>query len=119
MKKVTDVELSNTKNSSTLCTCAEGAYKLKKEIVLSVLKQSLLEKGIEEYEMVDRSLYEKYRCELSDCFENPGYLSDVLKYVYECAYTGFVKSIEAKLGVFTQEVEIKEFLEKLTRQEVA
>ena len=88
-------------------------YELKKEIVLYILKQSLLESGVAVFEMVNRSLFEKYRCEISDCYEKPQYLSDVLKYVYGMAYTKVVESIKKNLSKFSQEDGIKEFVDLL------
>jgi len=91
----------------------DGAYELKKDIVLYVLKQSLLESGEVIFEMVNRSLLEKYRCEISDCFEKPEYLSDVLKYVYDGSYHKVVESIKKNLNKFSHENGIKEFVEVL------
>ena len=89
-------------------------YQLKKSVVLFVLRQSLLESGHETFETVNRSLFEKYRCEISDCFEKPEYLLDVLKYVYDGSYIIVVESIKRGLDKFVQEHAIKEFLEKIS-----
>ena len=89
------------------------SYELKKTIVFYVLKNSLLESGEEIFEMVNRSLLEKYRCEISDCFEKPQYLSDVLKYVYDGSYPIVVESIKKNLSKFAHENGIKEFLKVL------
>jgi len=88
-------------------------YHLKKAVVLFVLKQSILESGMAAFEMVNRSLYEKYRCEISDCFEKPEYLSDVLRYVFDGSYVAIIESIKKNLDKFSQEKGIKEFLEKI------
>lgn len=90
-------------------------YDLKKGVVLYVIRQSLLESGKERFESVHRSLFEKYRCELSDCFEKPEYLVDVLKYVYDDSYTAIVETMKRGLNKFAQEGTIKEFLEKISR----
>ena len=114
MKKDSNLDLRKNQDTFTLHgTCEEG--QLKKDIVIFVLKQSLLETGKKTFDMVERSLYEKYRCELSDCFENPEYISDVLKYVYDGSYAKVVESIAQKLSGFEQETGIKEFLEKISR----
>ena len=88
-------------------------YQLKKEIVLFVVKRTILESGSPVFEMVNRSLFEKYRCEISDCFEKPEYLSDVLRYVFDGSYHTIIKSITKNLERFSQENGIKEFLEKI------
>lgn len=114
MQKVDNLNQSKDINTSSLHgRYTEGAYRLRKDVTIFVLKQTLLETGIEEFEMVERSLYEKYRYELSDCFENPECLSDVLRYVYDGSYAKIVESIGQKLDRFAQEVGIKEFLEKI------
>ena len=88
-------------------------YQLKKEIVLFVVKQTILESGSSFFEIVNRSLFEKYRCEISDCFEKPEYLSDVLRYVFDGSYHTVIESITKNLDRFAQESGIKEFLDKI------
>ena len=88
-------------------------YKLKKDIVQFVVRETILESGPSIFDLVDRSLYEKYRCEISDCFENPEFLVDVLRYVYDDSYRSVVESITSYLDKFGQESGIKEFLDEL------
>ncbi|MGI0009510.1 MAG: hypothetical protein ACRD92_07815 [Nitrosopumilaceae archaeon] len=88
-------------------------YQLKKEIVLFVVRQTILESGSSIFEMVNRSLFEKYRCEISDCFEKPEYLSDVLRYVFDSSHHIVIESITKNLDKFAQESGIKEFLDKI------
>ena len=90
-----------------------NGYQLKKEIVLFVVKRTIPESGSPVFEMVNRSLFEKYRCEISDCFEKPEYLSDVLKYVFDSSYHTIIESITKNLDKFAQESGIKEFLDKI------
>lgn len=114
MQKVTDLNQSINQDTLTLSgTYGNEAYQLKKDVVLFVLRQSLLESRIKAFEMVNRSLYEKYRCEISDCFEKPEYLVDVLKYVYDGCYTEVVASMKRGLDKFAEEDTIKEFLGKI------
>lgn len=116
MQKVTS--LNQSKNQAIFATSEESdndVYHLKKTVVLFVLRQSLLESGREAFEMVNRSLFEKYRCEISDCFEKPEYLVDVLKYVYDGSYATVVESMKRSLDKFAQEGSIKEFLEKIVQ----
>ena len=116
MQKAPDLDKSQHKYQENLTSSGKldsNVYQLKKEVVLFVLKQSLLESGTKSFEMVTRSLFEKYRCDISDCFEKPEYLSDVLKYVYDGSYMTFVESIRKKLDKFSKESGIKEFLEKI------
>ena len=111
------IGLAQNKNQTIfISTDASGddVYHLKKSVVLFVLRQSLLESGREAFDMVIRSLYEKYRCEISDCFEKPEYLVDVLRYVYDGSYETIVESMKQSLDKFAQEGAIKEFLEKIS-----
>jgi len=114
MQKVTSlIQSKNQAIFTSYDSSNNDAYQLKKTVVLFVLRQSLLESGREAFEMVNRSLFEKYRCEISDCFEKPEYLVDVLKYVYDGSYTAVVESMKRSLDKFAQEGAIKEFLEKI------
>jgi hypothetical protein len=114
MQKNIKFELGmNQKTIPLRGTHAKGVHQLKKDVAIFVLKQSILETGKEAFEMVERSLSEKYRCELADCFESPEYLSDVLKYVYDGSHYKVIKSITQKLDKFVNDFEIKDFLKKL------
>jgi hypothetical protein len=88
-------------------------YKLKKDVVLYVLNRTLLESGTEAYDMVTRSLYEKYRCNISECFDKPEYLVDVLRYVFDGSYHTVRESLMKKLEIFAKENGIKEFVHVL------
>ena len=104
----------NYQNASTSYTVFNSeAIELKKDIVLYILKQSILESGEATFELVNRCLFEKYHCEISDCFEKPKYLSDVLRYVYDDVHTKVFESIKKNLDKFSQENGIKEFVELL------
>ena len=73
-----------------------------------------MESGMEAFELFNRSLFEKYHCELSDCLEKPEYMIDVLKYVYDGSHTSVIESMKRSLDNFSQEHIIKEFLEKIS-----
>jgi hypothetical protein len=104
------------KNFTSFDRLDSSGYQLKKSVVLFVLRQSILESGTAAFEMVNRSLFEKYRCEISNCFEKPEYLSDVLRYVFDGSYVAIIESIKKNLDKFSQENGIKEFLEKIGRE---
>jgi len=113
MQKVTNLNQNKNYDITSSSAPDNDLYQLKKDIVLFVLRQSLLESGSEAFEKVNRSLFEKYHCEMSDCFEKPEYLVDVLKYVYDGSYTTIVESMMQSLDKFAKEGAIKEFLEKI------
>ena len=90
-----------------------SGYQLKKDIVTFVVKQTILKSGSSVFDLVNRSIFEKYRCDITDCFENPEYLCDVLRYVFEDSYHAVVESVVKNLERFSQESGIKEFLDKI------
>lgn len=100
---------SNSSSKKIGCT----GYKLKKDVVLCILNRTLLELGAEAYDMVNRSLYEKYRCDISECYEKPEYLVDVLRYVCDGSYHPLMESLMKNLGMFAKEDGIKEFVHVL------
>ena len=113
MQKVSNLNQNKNQDIFVLSDASDNdVYQLKKSVVLFVLRQSLLESGSEAFELVNRSLFEKYRYGISDCFENPGYLVNVLRYVYEGSYSEVIESIKKSLDKFSQESTIKEFLEE-------
>lgn len=119
MQKVTSSDQSQHKRQENLTSSDKldsNGYQLKKAVVLFVLKQSILESGMAAFEMVNRSLFEKYRCDISDCFEKPEYLNDVLRYVFDGSYVAIIESLKKNLDKFSQESGIKEFLEKIGRE---
>ena len=112
---MTNLNQDKNKEIFALCTASDNdIYKLKKDVVLYVIRQSLLASGKETFELVNRSLFEKYHCEISDCFEKPEYLHVVLKYVYDDSYKAVVESIKQSLEKFTHDSTINEFLEKIS-----
>ena len=92
-----------------------AGYKLKKDIVLYVLNMTLLESGTKIHDMINRSLYEKYHSNISECFENPEYLCDVLRFVFDDTYDTILESIVENLERFSQESGIKEFLDNIRK----
>ena len=77
-------------------------YQLKKGVVVYVLNKTLLGSGVEAYDMVNLSLYEKYHCYISDCFEKPEYLVDVLRFVFDGSYHTVTESLAKNLERFTE-----------------
>jgi len=114
MQKAASLNQNKNRNFIPSDESLRKGYDLKKDVVLFVVRQSLLASGKEAFEMINRSLFEKYHCELLDCFEKPEYLLDVLKYVYDGSYASVVESIKRSLDKFAQDGTIKQFLEKLS-----
>lgn len=114
MQKVDSLNQNKIHENASTGARDNYGYQLQKDVVLYVLKQSILEYGTDAFDLVNRSLFEKYHCEISDCFEKPEYLVDVFRYVYDGSYTAIVESIKLALHKFAEERSIKEFLKKLS-----
>ena len=89
----------------------EDKESLNKELVTLVIEKSLINAGRETYDKVIEKLRNEYRCDLSDCYLNPNYLSQVLKDVYAGDIKIIVESIRKELRRFKQEKNIARFLD--------
>jgi hypothetical protein len=89
----------------------EDKESLNKELVTLVIEKTLLNAGRETYDKVIEKLKNEYRCELSDCYRNPNYLSQVLKGGYGSDANIIVESIKKELRKFKQEQNIAKFLD--------
>lgn len=83
---------------------------MKKTIVILAVEEALERMGEPVLEQVYSKLYSKHRCYLTDCYEKPEYLNDVLKDVFGGSYKTIIESIEENLEDFASEEPIKEFL---------
>lgn len=57
-----------------------------KIMVKSAIEHALLEIGTSTLEEVTRGLFNDHKCLISNCYEKPEYLNDVLKDVFDGAY---------------------------------
>jgi hypothetical protein len=76
-----------------------------------VIESTLLKIGKSTYEKVVHDLYKKYHCYLTDCYEHPEYLNDILKGLYGNAHYVVIQSINKQLEEFSYKEPIKKFLE--------
>jgi hypothetical protein len=86
----------------------------RKALVVLAIEKALLEVGKPTYDEVLGKLAEDYNCYLSDCYENPEYLSRVLKDLYGKCRLAIIKSIEKFLVEMNEYEDIKNFIIKIS-----
>ena len=86
----------------------------KKALVVLAIEKTLLEVGRTTYDEVLGKLYENYGCYLSDCYDNPEYLSSVLKELYGQSSLAIVNSIKKYLAQASMQEGIAKFVMKIS-----
>ncbi len=76
---------------------------------------TLFEIGRETYDKVIHDLYKKHHCYLSDCYEHPEYLSEILRELYGNTHDVVVEKIKKQLGEFSYQKPIERFLEVISQ----
>jgi hypothetical protein len=84
-------------------------------LVMTTIEKVLQEIGKSTYETVTHKLYQDYRCYLSDCYDYPEYLNNVLKGLFGENYRGIVDNIKINLKEFSDQKKIIRFLTILSR----
>ena len=79
------------------------------------MEMTLLEIGKETYDKVIDDLYKKYHCYLSDCYEHPEYLREILRKLYGNTHDIVVEKIKKQLGEFSYQKSIERFLEVISQ----
>ncbi|MDE1813848.1 MAG: hypothetical protein KGI05_04185 [Thaumarchaeota archaeon] len=85
----------------------------KKVFVDMAIQKALLESGSVTLEKVSDRLFEIYRSHLSDCYDNPEYLREVLKETFGDSHVRIVGAIKAHLQSVSHHKQIEVFLLKL------
>ena len=86
-----------------------------KALTVLAIEQTLLVIGEPTYDRVIEILNKEYKCYLSDCYEHPEYLSEILKKLYGYAHKEIIKSINKKLEEFSDKEHITRFIEVISR----
>ena len=86
----------------------------RKALVVMAIEKTLLEMGKPTYEEVLGKLKKDYRCYLSDCYENPEYLSMVLKELYGQSRVAIIASIKKYLAEMSTQEDIANFIIKIS-----
>ena len=88
---------------------------LHKALVCLAIETALIKIGKPIYDKVLHDLFEKYQCYLTDCYEHPEYLNDVLKGLYGNSHDAIVKSIKKQLEEFSYKKPIERFLQAISQ----
>ena len=94
-------------------TCNDIA--MKKNLVILAIGKTLIDIDSRRYTEVSKLLDKKYGIALSDCYENPKYLREVLEDLYGNSYKFLVDSIKEKLADFPDHLAIANFLDVLSK----
>lgn len=86
----------------------------RKALVVLAIEKTLLEVGKPTYYEVLGKLNEDYHCYLSDCYENPEYLSRVLKELYGQSRLAIIASIKKHLAEMSTQEDIANFIIKIS-----
>jgi len=86
-----------------------------KVLIIAAIEKSLLEIGKPDLNKVKQKLMEDYNRTLADCYEEPEFLSRILKDVYGKAHVTIVDAITKNLDSMSESKSVKEFLEMIAR----
>lgn len=86
----------------------------KRALVVLAIEKTLLEVGRTTYDEVLGKLNENYGCYLSDCYDHPEYLSNVLKELYGQSSLAIIKSIQKYLAQTSTQDDITKFIIKIS-----
>ena len=87
--------------------------KAMKAIVILAVEHTLLKIGKKTLEKVQEEMHQKYKCDISDCYEHPEYLSKILKDLFGVSYHEVVRDVNKYLDEFAYQRPIAEFLAKI------
>lgn len=84
-----------------------------KIVIVLAVEHTLLKIGKKTLEKVQEEMYRKYKCDISDCYEHPEYLGEILKDLFGDSYHEVVKDVNKYLDEFAYQKPITEFLAKI------
>src|SRR5712692_154227 len=87
-----------------------GFDKVRKGLVSVAIEKALLDIGNGPYDKVVDELYKRYHCYLTDCYDHPEYLLQILKELFGKSYKVIVYSIQNILNEFSGQEQIARFL---------
>jgi hypothetical protein len=86
----------------------------KKSIVVLAIENTLLKTGGSALlDEVNSRLYKKFNSSISDCFEHPVYLKEILKEIFGQAHDEITKSIVDEMKPFDYDDAVMQFVEKI------
>jgi len=86
-----------------------------KVLIIAAIEKSLLEIGKPDLNKVKQRLMEDYNRTLADCYDEPEFLSRILKDIYGNAHVTIVDAIKKNLDNMSETKQVKEFLDIIAR----
>ena len=93
-----------------------GDDRIKKALVTVTIEKILLDMGKTVYDKVIEKLNKNYNCYLTDCYENPEYLSKLLNELFGNASRSITKSIAEHLTEFETKESISRFVKVMNQE---
>ena len=84
-----------------------------KTVVVLAIEHTLLKIGKKTLEKVQEEMHQKYKCDISDCYEHPEYLGNILKDLFGDSHHDVVRDVNRYLDEFAYQRPISEFLDKI------
>jgi hypothetical protein len=81
-----------------------------KALTILAIEKTLLDVGKPTYEKVVSTLNKEYNCYLSDCYEHPEYLIQVLRKLFGNSHSAIVESIKKQLEEYSFKKPVERFL---------
>lgn len=86
----------------------------KKSIVILAIENTLLKTGgVALLDEVNSRLYKKFNSSISDCFEHPVYLNEILQEIFGKAHDEMIKSMVKEMEPFDYDDAVIQFIEKI------
>jgi len=85
----------------------------RKILVGLAIEKTLLEINKSYLDKFEGTIYERYQCGISDCYEHPEYLNEILKEIFGNSYKEVIRSVEKYLAEFTYQYPIEQFLQRI------
>lgn len=92
------------------CMLEATDEQIKKALITITIEKILLEMGRPVLDTFTKKLYKNYNCYIPDCYDNPEYLSQVLKEMYGNSSKTLVCEIMKDLAEFSDQKPIANFI---------
>ena len=84
---------------------------IRKALVIFAIEKALLDFNKSTFDLVTKRLEKKHHCHISDCYENPIYLQNVLQELFGNPSKTIIKTIGENLREFSDHQQIGKFLD--------
>ena len=92
-----------------------GFNKVRKGLVSVAIEKALLDIGNGPYDKVVEELHKRYNCYLTDCYEHPEYLKQILEELFGSSHKVIIYAIQKTLKEFSGQEQIARFLQLISK----